>query len=107
MSVKSKGRALGRMIRRVTGLPLPTCMRIGKLVAQCTPEFHIMQKFPGVITSREAGCECCSHNIYSVKGPKGTLECEYGLWEDRITKEYNITMRLRSVPMGTAVSVEP
>ena len=34
MSIKSKGRTYGRMIRRCTGLPLPVSMQIGKMVAQ-------------------------------------------------------------------------
>ncbi len=90
MSVKSKGRRLGRMIRRITGLPLPTCMGIGKMVAQGKDEYDIEQKFPAHFTRSmwRCGDGCCSGSKFALKGPRGTIDAEYGFGERDITYEY-------------------
>lgn len=105
MSIKSKGRRIGRMIRTITGSPFPICMKIGKMVAQGVYEADISNKFPDVFTSTrfECGDGCCSGPRYSIAGPRGSICADYLLGESAIEKEYIRTVALRKVPLGTAV----
>lgn len=93
MSVKSKSRTLGRMIRRVTGVPLPICMGIGKMVVQCKYEGDIVEKFPEVVKREHFTCgdRCCSYEKYQIVGPKGILHADYRLSVENITKEYKLS----------------
>lgn len=105
MSVKSKGRKLGRMLRQVTGLPLPVCMKVGKMVAQGKSEYDIERKFPETFKiGSNSSCECCSYPTFTMEGPKGSVEGNYYFSAACIEKEYIVTTKLRSVPMGTVVT---
>ena len=107
MSIKSKSRTLGRMIRRLTGLPLPDAMKIGKMVAQNKPEYDIKDKFPKIfdIHHDRSGQQCYSYSTYYLTGPKGTIEAEHSFNEMVIEKEFRISEALKKVPFGTTVSV--
>lgn len=90
MSIKSKARSCGRMLRRITGLPLPIAMKIGKCIAQGKLSSDIVRKFPEVISSTVYRCGdgCCSYPRYEVKGPKSTWECRYDMTERRLNSDY-------------------
>lgn len=95
MSIKSRARRLGRMIRRITGIHLPTAMKIGKLVAQGR-ESSIKEKFPElceVLTK----CQCCGPT-FILSGKKGSIESGvYCLTENSIVKEYGFFQK--SIPV--------
>ena len=97
MSIKSKTRVMGRMLRRATGLSLPVCMQIGKMVVQGKPEYEIMAKHPTIFFTRyfQCGDKCCNYPIYTLKGKTQHIITEYSFSAQNITKEYNIIMRLR------------
>jgi hypothetical protein len=103
MSVKSKGRRLGRMVRRVTGIPLPVAMSIGKRVAQGKGDYELIEKFPQYFSKESRGCTCCGPET-TLKGPRGSI-VGYAFGEHTIVKEYDLTEKLKKVPFGTAVSV--
>jgi hypothetical protein len=45
MSVKSDSRKCGRMIRRLTKMPLPIAMRLGRMVVKRVPSYEFRDKF--------------------------------------------------------------
>lgn len=88
MSVKSKGRRIGRMIRRATGLSLPVAMKIGKMVAQNRDGTEIADKCSAVSVQHfVCGDRCCSYPIFVVTGPKGNIVTDYALSEADIIKD--------------------
>lgn len=95
MSIKSKGRKIGRMIRRMTGLHLITCMHIGKMVAQGKPETDIQKKYSDIFTSHlyRCGDQCCAYTVYTLKGSKGHVSCDYSFSENALVKEYDLHQR--------------
>lgn len=103
MTIKSQGRKLGRMIRRLTGLPLPIAMSIGKHTARHGSAFDLIHKYPDIITQEQV-CECCGYET-KLTGPKGYIQAPY-ITSASIEKEYRIYERLKQVPMGTPVSAE-
>ena len=84
--IKSKGRSIGRVIRRATGIPLPIAMRIGRMIAQDRYVGDIEARFPEVLSSTVYTCgdKCCSYPKFLLKGPKGVIQTEYELTETRI-----------------------
>lgn len=104
MSIKSQGRRIGRMVRRVTGLKLPTAMKIGKMIAQGQGDFALMARFPEHVFKEESYCECCGPQTV-LKGPKGSV-VDYYISERALAKELRIRERLSKVPFGTPVSAE-
>lgn len=90
MSIKSKGRTYGRKVRRCTGLPLPICMKIGKMVAQGASAYQFVEKFPTYFKAEgwQCGDRCCGGTRYTLTGPKGSIEGDYGFDEEDIRKEY-------------------
>jgi hypothetical protein len=98
MSIKSKGRTYGRMIRRCTGLPLPISMQIGKMVAQnrnfTLSTFDLVtkikEKFPEYFqaTHYEQGCGCCIGMKYVLTGPKGVIKSSQSFDYDTIQEHY-------------------
>lgn len=107
MSIKSKGRKLGRMVRRLTGLPLPIAMKIGKMVAQDKNAEDIQIKFPDILTIKQYVCgdKCCSYPIYTLTGPRDNFQANYFLNERAITTELLVREKLSKVPFGTTVSM--
>lgn len=89
MSIKSKGRRIGRMIRRLTGLELPIAMKIGKMISQKKLESEMVARFPGVMESYIHNCAdgCCSYPVYTIKGKRYSLSLNYRLSEEKIAKE--------------------
>lgn len=77
MSIKSKGRKLGRLIRRLTGIKFPIAMKIGKMIAQDKSGQEMVKSFPQhleFVSAQHGDCLCCS-GLYDirVKGPKGSV----------------------------------
>jgi hypothetical protein len=103
MSIKSNGRRLGRMVRRITGLPLPVAMKIGKMVAQSKSDFEMMEKFPGIVALQKHYCECCGPQ-FILKGPRGSMQ-DWVISENSIARELRIIEAFKKVPVGTMVSV--
>lgn len=91
MSIKSKGRTYGRQIRKCTGLPFSVCMKIGKAVAQGMWCGDLTKKFPTYFKLHhwECGDKCCSGTSYTLTGPKGSINGQYGFSEEDIRKEYH------------------
>ncbi len=106
MTIKSRGRSLGRIIRRLSGLPLPIAMKLGKMVAQEKTESEMAEKFPDFFSMRTYRCGdgCCVYPIYTLKGKRGPFDFEYSFGEGIIQKEYEISQKLSCVPLGTTVS---
>lgn len=102
MSIKSQGRKLGRMIRKVTGLELPIAMKLGKMVAQSKSDHEMMARFPDVVSKEKNFCECCGPQTV-LTGPKGSIH-DWSISERAIAKELRIRERLANVPPGTPVS---
>jgi len=90
--IKYKARRLGRMIRRITGLPFTTCMGIGKAIAQGKYEYDIAAKYPEayVIDSMRCGDGCCSYSNHTIRGPRGSISEQYGVGASNITREYEL-----------------
>jgi hypothetical protein len=93
MSIKSKARTIGRKIRRITKLPLPMCMSIGKMVAQRKDAKAIERKYPEhfSIEPYKCGDKCCSFDVCLLRGPNGNLSTDYDFSEWRIEREYRLT----------------
>lgn len=102
MSVKSKARGLGRMIRRLTGLELPIAMKLGKKIIQGKDTSDLIPIFPDIV-SFIPGCSCCGRQS-QIKGPKGSIE-GFASLDNLIVREYKIKQALAKVPFGTAVSI--
>lgn len=77
MTIKKQARAKGKEIRRITGLPLPVCMRAAKLIVR-DRRYDILGKkiFNEHVTSVPFWCgyECCGTKGYILVGPKGEFE---------------------------------
>ncbi len=70
MSIKSKGRKLGRQVRKETGLPFPIAMRAGKLLAR-NRMWELSQHETFQSIPFDCGLECCGPSHYAIVGPKG------------------------------------
>lgn len=103
MSIKSKGRKIGRMVRKVTGIKLPTAMKIGKLIAQ-DREFELTDKFPEFCSKQKEFCECCGPRTV-LKGPRGSV-ADWCITESVLAREIRILEKISQVPFGVAVSAE-
>ena len=103
MSIKSKGRTLGRMVRRITGLPLPICMKVGKMVAQGVCHWDLPKKFPTHFQTQywQCGDKCCGSTRYTLTGPKGSISDDWGFGERSITSEYEFYLHRKNNPPGT------
>lgn len=96
MTIKSQSRTLGRMIRRMTGIPLPTAMKIGRMAAQLTGGIAIQERFPEAFTATVVRCgddNCCSWPEYTVIGNKGKLITTYDFSPEKIKKEFDYFIR--------------
>lgn len=98
MSIKSKSRKIGRMIRRITGIHLTTAMKIGKMVAQNKSEYEIMAKHPDLFQIKldRCGDGCCSWSSHILRGPKSNIESRYTFNESDIVFEYNQMVKILS-----------
>lgn len=88
MSVKSKGRRLGKAIRRATGLPLPEAMGIAKLVVR-ERQYDALAKFPDTVKRTETTCSdgCCYTPEYVITGPKGNIVTDYSMSYTSVLRE--------------------
>jgi propanediol utilization protein len=76
MSIKSEGRRLGRNIRRITGIPLPVSLRMGKMIAQDKHFSEFKEKFPDNVIHDTSFCgpgKCCVYSTITFVGPRGSL----------------------------------
>lgn len=91
------------MVRRITGLPLPICMKVGKLAAQGTYAGDFVAKLPTYFKAEgwQCGDRCCGGTRYTLTGPKGSIESDYGFHEEDITKEYAFYLHKQNNPPGT------
>lgn len=100
MTIKSKSRQVGRMIRQMTGLCLPVAQKLGKAIVQEKTTSDILTKFP-MVKKRESGCDCCGTDIFTIEGPKGALQTE-GLYlrVEYIEKEFLHFTAQKNMPPG-------
>ena len=105
MSIKSEGRKVGRMIRKLTGMELPIAMKIGKRIAQSKSEFDLVQEFPKNVTSRYSQCGdgCCHYSVYTLVG-KRNVSFDYGISPRDLEKKIVVNEAFAKNP-GRTVSV--
>lgn len=69
MSLKSKTRSLGRIIREKTGVKLPIAMRVAHLIVR-DRAWDIPSELLTAIPFW-CGWDCCGNEYYALVGPKG------------------------------------
>jgi hypothetical protein len=72
-TLKKRGRDLGKIIRRETGVPLPVAMQAGKLLVR-DRRYDIIYDGKSIFagyTRSVVYCECCGPDHHLLVGPRG------------------------------------
>lgn len=102
MSIKSEGRTIGRLIRKLTGLSLPIAQKLGRGIAQGKTT-ELESKFSNSFKIRREVCEnkCCAYSIFTVIGPNNHVECEYYISVEKLSQEMKMRAFFLAEPNGT------
>lgn len=84
MTIKSKSRSCGRMIRSLTGMPFAIAMRLGRMIVQKRLDYDIRVKFPDHFKCEVTNCGdgCCSYLDFVLIGERSVKFSEGVTFED-------------------------